>query len=123
MITELTSLLPEFPGAVNRSRCFTHILNLAAKSIIRQFDLPKKQADAAMTDAANELAQLAKDLEIEEILSRQTEGEDGEEEDDNVEGWLDEDELMTDEEKDEWDEAAGPVRLVLVKVSLFLSDQ
>jgi hypothetical protein len=40
-----------------------------------------------------------------------------------VEGWLDEDELMTDEEKDEWDEAAGPVRLVLVKVSLFLSDQ
>ncbi len=75
-----------------------------------------------MNDAANDLAQLAKDLEIEEILSRQTEGEDGEEEDDNVEGWLDENELMTDEEKEAWDEA-GPVCLVLVKVSLFCSDQ
>jgi hypothetical protein len=123
MITELTSLLQDFPGAVNRSRCFTHTLNLAAKSIIRQFDLPKKQGDAAMSDAANELAKLAENLEIEEILSRPTECEDGEGEDDNVEGWLDENEFMSDEEKEEWDEAARPVRLVLVKVRLFLSDQ
>lgn len=116
MITELTSLLQDFPGAVNRSRCFTHVLNLAAKSVIRQFDLPKKQGDAAMSDAAKELAKLAEDLEIEEILSRTSEGEDGDGEDDNVEGWLDEGEFMSDKEKEEWDETARPVRLVLVKV-------
>jgi hypothetical protein len=121
MITELSSLLPEFPGAANRSRCFTHILNLAAKSIIRQFDLPKVQADAAMSDAAKELAKLAVNLEIEEILSCQTEGEDGEDEDDDVDGWLDENELMSEEEKEEWDKTAAPVRLMLVKVRLFLS--
>jgi hypothetical protein len=102
MITELTSLLQDFPGAVNRSRCFTHVLNLVAKSVIRQFDLPKKQGDAAMSDAAK----LAEDLEIEEILLRPPDGEDGEGEDNNMEGWLDKSEFMSDEEKEEWDEAA-----------------
>ena len=76
-----------------------------------------------MNNTANELAQLAKDLEIEEILSQQTEEEDSEEEDDNVEGWLDENELMTDEEKDKWNEAASPMQLVLVKACLFLLEQ
>ncbi len=76
-----------------------------------------------MSDAAKELAKLAEDLEIEEILSRTSEGEDGDGEDDNVEGWLDEGEFMSDKEKEEWDETARPVRLVLVKVRWFLSDQ
>ena len=39
MIDKLAKLLEEFPGAANRTRCFTHILNLVAKSIMKQFDL------------------------------------------------------------------------------------
>ncbi|KAI1783385.1 hypothetical protein LXA43DRAFT_837949, partial [Ganoderma leucocontextum] len=30
--------LPEFDGKLARVRCFLHILNLVAKSLIRQFD-------------------------------------------------------------------------------------
>ncbi|KAF8886590.1 hypothetical protein BD779DRAFT_1441552 [Infundibulicybe gibba] len=31
MIDELAKLISAFPGAANRTRCFTHILNLTAK--------------------------------------------------------------------------------------------
>ena len=35
MIRELTKMLPDFSG-VNRTQCFLHIVNLCAKSIMRQ---------------------------------------------------------------------------------------
>ncbi|KAF9537612.1 hypothetical protein CPC08DRAFT_613930, partial [Agrocybe pediades] len=38
MIEEMSTLLDHFPGAPNQTRCFTHILNLVAKTIIKQFD-------------------------------------------------------------------------------------
>ncbi|KAI0743016.1 hypothetical protein C8Q80DRAFT_1081465, partial [Daedaleopsis nitida] len=38
MITRLAALLPDFDGPPNRVRCFAHVLNLVAKSLIRQFD-------------------------------------------------------------------------------------
>ncbi|TDL29000.1 hypothetical protein BD410DRAFT_702115, partial [Rickenella mellea] len=38
MTTELADLIDAFPGDANRTRCFAHILNLVAKSVIRQFD-------------------------------------------------------------------------------------
>ncbi|KAF8964442.1 hypothetical protein BDZ97DRAFT_1624243, partial [Flammula alnicola] len=38
MIDHLATLLAEFPGSANQTRCFTHILNLVAKCIMRQFD-------------------------------------------------------------------------------------
>ena len=64
MIAKLSDLLAGFPGAANRSQCFTHVLNLAAKSIIRQYDLQKIQADIAMDKAAKELAKLSSELEL-----------------------------------------------------------
>lgn len=116
MIVELSNLLPAFPGAANRSRCFTHVLNLAAKSIIRQYDLPKAQADIAMDEAAEELAKLSSELELEENLSRGSDGENGED-DDSEDGWEDENAMLTDEEQAELNETVKPVRLMLVKVS------
>jgi hypothetical protein len=115
MIAELEDLLHDFPGAANRTRCFTHLLNLVAKSIIKQFDVPKAQADEALDDVARELAGLAVDLDIEEEISR--EESDDEDEDDNVEGWTDIREELSDEEREALDESLRPVRLVLVKVS------
>ena len=43
MIDHLAILLEAFPGLANHTRCFTHILNLVAKCIMKQFDAPKKK--------------------------------------------------------------------------------
>jgi len=113
MIEELANLLDDFPGSANQTRCFMHVLNLVVKSIIRQFDLPKAQADKALDDAAEELLNLAGDIELEEELYA-AEDEDGE--DDNNEGWIDEREEMMATELKELDSLVRPIRLLLTKV-------
>ena len=119
MINELTNLLDDFPGPANQTRCFTHILNLVVKSVLRQFDLPKSKGDMILNDRAQELLSLAGNIEFEEDELAQRDGKEGEEnEDDNVEGWIDERILMTDIELEELDESVEPVRLLLTKVSL-----
>lgn len=117
MVAELAELLETFPGGANRTRCFTHILNLIARSMIRQFDLPKSQADAALDATDQELADLAEELNGEEVDDRDLEVED-DTEDDDVEGWVDEYEQMTEEDREDLDESIRPVKLVLAKVSL-----
>ena len=54
MIDKLADLLNDFPGESNRTRCFPDILNLVVKSIIKQFDIPKAQADKALDGVAKE---------------------------------------------------------------------
>ncbi|TFK58146.1 hypothetical protein BDN72DRAFT_741699, partial [Pluteus cervinus] len=78
--------------------------------IIKQFDIPGAQAEKTFDDAAEELLKLAGDLEAEEEVSRGGE-------DDNYEGWIDEREMMSEEELEELDACVGPVRLLLTKVS------
>jgi hypothetical protein len=109
MIAELAEILETFPG-------FTHILNLVARSIIHQFDLPKSQADAALNAADQELVDLAEELNDEE-MDGDLELEDDTDEDD-VEGWVDEYAQMSEEDRVELDESIRPVKLVLAKVSL-----
>ena len=121
MIEELADLLNSFPGAANQTRCFTHVLNLVAKSIIKQFDVPKAQADRTLDEAAEALATLAVDLDMEEAISRTTqddnEPDDSERGDDNIEGWVDLRDELSEEDKKVLDEILRPIRLVLVKVS------
>ena len=112
MIKELANLVEEFPGPDNQTRCFTHILNLVVKSILRQFDLPDPKSGKSLDDASKELLSLAGNVEEEEeILSR--EGEGGvaaeEPEDDNLEGWIDERILMDNDDVDELEESVKPV--------------
>ncbi|KAF8546591.1 hypothetical protein OG21DRAFT_1373998, partial [Imleria badia] len=38
MIKALSKMVPTFRGAASHTRCFLHIVNLVAKSLIRQFD-------------------------------------------------------------------------------------
>jgi hypothetical protein len=119
MIKEIANLLDDFPGPANQTRCFAHVLNLVVKSIIKQFDLPKSKGDASLDDAAKELLALAGNIELEEDeWAMEEDSEDAE--DDNVEGWVDERTLMTDEELDELDESVEPVRLLLTKVDFNL---
>jgi hypothetical protein len=58
MVEHLATLVENFPGAPNQTRCFTHILNLVAKSILRQFDVAKKTADGPpdVNEASDALA-------------------------------------------------------------------
>ena len=115
MIAELADLLDEFPGAANQTRCFLHVINLVVKSIIKQFDLSKAQADGILDEATKELLALAGDIVLEEEQSRNYGKDD--EEDDDCEGWIDEHEEMTEWKRQELDKSVQPVRLLLTKVS------
>ena len=127
MIEELQELIPEFAGSVSHTRCFLHIVNLVAKSLIRQLDAKKTVV------GDHELAELQKELDEEELI-RQSETVDAnddempeedenddemlEKKDDNDEGWVDETEDMSNEEKNELEKSIRPVKLALVKVSM-----
>ena len=116
MVDELSNLLDDFLGAPNRTRCFTHILNLIAKSILKQFDLPKAKADEALDAAAQALADLAGEIEVEEeLMGDDLVGDD--KDDDSSEGLADIRGEMSAEEIVELDESLRPVCLVLVKVN------
>jgi hypothetical protein len=131
MIQHLSTLIEYFPGAANQTRCFAHILNLVVKSVLRQFDTPKKAADSDgdsgdLDDASNALAALAQELE-----DTRTEVDDGtgsEEDDDNDEiggeddsddGPGEERDGMSEAEVDELVASLVPVRLMLTKASRF----
>jgi hypothetical protein len=119
MIDELRLLLEAFPGASNQTRCFLHIINLVAKSVLRQFEPPNGRDKDLLSEVAKELAALAEDLE-ESVDDHNGEDDDDDElEDDNEDGEQDGRKGMSDEEIAELEESVQPVRLVLAKVSLF----
>ena len=120
MVECLEVMIDDFPGASNQTRCFLHILNLVVKSILKQFDLPKKknasgddddQIDEIIDKASKELLQLAGDVDMEgEMMVND------DEDDDNEEGWIDEREEMTEAELRELSASVAPVKLLLTKV-------
>ncbi|KAF8071972.1 hypothetical protein FPV67DRAFT_1412160, partial [Lyophyllum atratum] len=78
------------------------------------FDVPKKKADEALEQAEKDLLRLAKDIELEDAETRAT--AEGDLEDDDIDGWVDEVALLTKEEAEKLSESVRPVRLVLVKI-------
>ncbi|TFY78228.1 hypothetical protein EWM64_g5785 [Hericium alpestre] len=118
MIQELERLLPEFPGETNHTRCFAHIVNLVAKSLLKQFDT-KKGGAGADSGAEAELDVLAEDIDIEDMqmhLENAAVAAEGDEVIDEEEGWVDEVAELTADEKKELEKSILPVRLVLVKL-------
>ncbi len=123
MVKHLTTLVENFPGAANQTRCFTHILNLVAKSILHQFDVAKKTADDPpdLNEAFDALALLAEELEDSGIPA-DNEAEDNETEDngdgadDDDDGLGDERGGMSEEDVAELEQSLIPVRLMLTKV-------
>jgi hypothetical protein len=91
-------------------------LNLVVKIIPCQFDVPKAKGGQALDVASQVLADLAGNIEMEEMEMDQ----DGDEEeaDDQEEGWFDPQDGMSQEEQEVLDLSVHPVQLVLVKVSL-----
>lgn len=127
MIKHLSTLVDNFPGAPNQTRCFTHILNLVAKSILRQFDVAKNSGpvDSELDDATKELVVLARELDLgpndgggddEEEKEDDDEEEEGIDSDDDDDG-DDDQHGMSEEELAELQASLEPIRLMLTKVS------
>lgn len=119
MVEELAELIEMFDGEASRTQCFLHIVNLVAKSLLKQSDVPKKKADAALDEVEKELLALAEDLEWEERITVAENGLGDEASKDDVDGLVDEVEELTAQERKDLVESITPVRLVLVKVCLF----
>ena len=127
MVEHLSTLIENFPGAANQTQCFSHILNLVAKSILRQFEVQKKTGrNKNLEDENDALAALAQELEVEDggdlppdDQEGEAEGDDGDDEveDDDEDGLVDECDGMSEEEVTELEDSIVPVRLMLTKVT------
>ena len=134
MIEHLATLINTFPGPANQTRCFTHILNLVAKSVLCQFEAPKAKGGNIINDAAKQLAAIFNELEDEddsEVSNNNDANSDGdgnnddagsdgdgsdEDEDDNDDGLVDERDGMSEEELASLEESVKPIQVMLTKV-------
>lgn len=55
MITKLEDLIAHFRGKSVQTCCFLHVVNLIAKSFLKEFDLPKKKANEVLSNAEENL--------------------------------------------------------------------
>jgi hypothetical protein len=119
MIDELENLLTEFSGAASRTRCFAHIVNLVAKTVIRQFDMPHAMDKTLANKVLIKLRSLADGIEAEEQITRASESKEDDDDDvndDNDEGWVDEREEMEQRDLESLEVDVQPARKVLMKV-------
>jgi hypothetical protein len=115
MIVELMDLIRNFPGEANHTRCFAHIINLMAKSLLMQFDIPNKKADSALDEAEKILLELAEGIDLEEMQMQMEVQVDGED-DNDIDGLVDEVAKLSDDKQERLSESIRPVKLALVKV-------
>ena len=118
MIQHLGKVLLDFPGATNQTRCFAHTINLCAKSILKHFDLPKKDDNDALDHAVNALADLTDNLDHdagrgwekgksdEEVINDQ----------EYSEAWASVCDGLEDDQLQELDLSVQPARSMLAKV-------
>jgi hypothetical protein len=89
MIRELARLVPRFEGEVSHTRCFLHVINLIAKSLIHQFDTHSSQTDV------DDEQELMDEPDVEDLPSNATAADESDDvnEDaatDNNDGFVDE---------------------------------
>src|SRR5271155_1527898 len=119
----LADRLNNFPGAANQTRCFLHILNLTTKSVIKQFEVPKKKLNEAGQDendfgeAVDALQALSAEIEDDEPSDFDN---DEEAKDDDDEGLEDERQGMTEEDVAMLEEELLPARRMMTKVLIIL---
>lgn len=91
MTAELEALVAHFGGESAQTRCFLHVVNLIAKSFIKEFDLPKKKANEVLSSAEEDMQELATDIEWEDqvTIAENGDGDPDANEVNNIEGWMD----------------------------------
>lgn len=126
MVDHLNVLLEAFGGSFARTRCFLHILNLTAKSLLKQFDVKAVQDVEQVDEDVRRLLELAREIDTEEkeaaanpeVDEGMDEGDgDEEQDDDDDDSWVDEVASLDDEEREEFEEEVRPVKMTLAKVS------
>jgi hypothetical protein len=126
MIDELTVDLPNFGGRVTHTRCSPHMVNLVAKSVIREFDVTKRKQDNSNDDEAaltaeesrlkEQLEELSENIKLEDYVTITEIAGDDDNVGDNTEGLVDATVLLTSDEREELRNTIVPVQLALVKV-------
>ena len=118
MFEHLGKVLVDFPRAVNQTWCFTHTINLCAKSILKHFDLPKKNDKDALDHAVNALADLADNVDHDAGRGREKGKSDKEVADDQEysEVWASVCNNLADDQIQELDLSIQPARSMLAKV-------
>ena len=117
MIQEMARLLPDYSD-VNWARCFLHVVNLVAKSLLKQFGLPSKskksEKNATSLEAKEEtLYEIVNDKGKGVTESPRDESDGGK---DDLDDSADEQPFLTEEERAGLNESSCPVKLVLAKV-------
>lgn len=117
MIVHLAQLLEAFLGSLNQTRCFTHILNLITKCIMKQFDAPKKMIRTLIEERIEESDSNNGNGDSDDGIKGEIGRLDDSEEDIEA-GAFNGREAMACSEIKELEASVKPVRLVLVKVGL-----
>ena len=118
MSTKLDHMLTKY-SPIDCTQCFTHILNLVTKSLLKQFDIKEdNKKEDNLTDDEQALLDLVGNIEQEELTMAQKkdDADDKTEGDDDLEGWVDEVEALTLEKWESLEDSIWPVKMMLVKV-------
>lgn len=119
MFDQLELLLNNFPGPANQTRCFLPILSITAKSIIKQFDVPKTKkglSDVVTDAAALTLAKIAKGLNNEEWEEYENQEQSDDEADDQpLDVWMEVQDGLTEQEREDINLRVMPVHLMLTR--------
>ncbi|OJT12090.1 hypothetical protein TRAPUB_11363 [Trametes pubescens] len=121
IIEHMSEMLTAFQGQFAWTRCFLHITNLTVQSLLHEFNVKAGEEGAEMDDNVRELLELAKDLKLQEKDSQSKEGGEEDEDDSKLldnddESWVDEVELLSDEERVMFEREVRPVKMALVKI-------
>ncbi|KAG2055696.1 hypothetical protein BDR06DRAFT_882096, partial [Suillus hirtellus] len=63
MTAKLEALVAHFGGESIQTHCFLHVVNLIAKSFIKEFDLPDKEVKEVLSSTEEDMRELATDIE------------------------------------------------------------
>jgi hypothetical protein len=121
MIDHMAEVIEGFPGEENCVRCFNHIINLVAKSLLRLFEVSKKKrgVEAEVNEAEAALCELAGDLDLEDMeMQRDTFAAGGDVGADDEDDVVDEIATMSEEEAKQFRKAVLPIMKALLKVSV-----
>ncbi|KIK40529.1 hypothetical protein CY34DRAFT_33142, partial [Suillus luteus UH-Slu-Lm8-n1] len=118
MTTALAENVTHFGGDTARTWCFLHIVNLVAKSLLKQFDVPKNEALAFVGTAEEELQEIGQGLEAEDedTITENGASDPNADDSDNLDGWVDEVGELSDEERNILQNNICPIKFVLAKV-------
>lgn len=128
MTEHLAAVLAKFGGQFARTRCFLHITNLTARSLLNEFDVKGSDALATADADEQELLAFAKELEDEVREAQRDAGDEVEPNDDDGaledddESWVDEVASLSSEELEAFKEEVRPVKMMLLKVREVGSD-